>query len=295
MDSRGLAGAAAAFFIWGGMPLYVKFLQAVPELQITANRLVWGCVVALAWLAVRGELGQVKAAMSDPSTRWRLLASATLISVNWLAFVWGVANDRALEASLGYFINPLVNVALGVIVLSERLNRIQWASVATAGAAVAYLTWNGGGLPWIALTVALSFGLYGLVRKLVRVEALAGFAVETLWLLPLGAGFLIWCELAGTAAFMHRDVSVDVMLMLGGPFTAIPLVLFAFGARRVPYSTVGLLQYIAPTVQLALAVFVFDEPFTRERAIGFTLIWIALALYAADGIWRSRKVAILVR
>jgi chloramphenicol-sensitive protein RarD len=216
-----------------------------------------------------------------------------LISINWLTYVWGIANDRVVETSLGYFINPLVNVVLGVLVLSERLNRAQWTAVAIAAIGVSYLTWSAGHPPWIALTLAFSFGLYGLVRKVVQVDALAGFASETLVLMPIGIGYLLWCQLAGTGAFAHQSIGIDTLLILAGPLTAIPLVLFAVGARRIPYSTVGLLQYIGPTIQLILAVFVFHEPFTHERAIGFSLIWTAIAIYAIDGLWRSRKLAVL--
>lgn len=293
MDGRGLAAAAGAFFIWGLLPLYLKFLQAVPVLQITAHRLVWGCVFALVWLALRKELTHVWAALADPRTRWRLLLSALLISINWITYVWGITNERVVETSLGYFINPLVNVLLGVVVLSERLNRTQWTAVAIAAAGVSYLTWSAGQVPWIALTLAFSFGLYGLVRKLVQVDSLAGLASETLALLPVGIAFLLWCEAESTGSFGHISLRMDLLLMLGGPLTAIPLVLFAFGARRIPYSTVGLLQYIAPTMQLMLGVFVFHESFTQQRAIGFSLIWTALAVYAADGVWRARKTALL--
>ena len=293
MDGRGLAAAATAFFIWGLLPLYLKFLQAVPVLQVTAHRLVWGCLFALGWLAVRGELSHVRAALLDVRTGWRLCLSAALISINWVMYVYGIASNHVVETSLGYFINPLVNVLLGVLVLSERLNRAQWTAVAIAAAGVAYLTWSAGHLPWIALTLAFSFGLYGLVRKLVKVDSLAGFASETLVLLPLGIGYLIWCEFHGANWLGHTTLGMHTLLILGGPITAIPLVLFAFGARRIPYSTVGLLQYIGPTIQLMLAVLVFHEPFSQTRMVGFALIWTALAIYAIDGLWRSRKVTAL--
>jgi chloramphenicol-sensitive protein RarD len=289
MDGRGLAGASGAFLVWGLLPLYLKVLQSVPAMQITAHRLIWGCLVAIGWLALRNEFGQVKAALANPKVRWRLCLSAALISINWVVYVWGVANDRVVETSLGYFINPLVNVLLGVIVLSERLNRAQWTAVAFAAAGVSYLTWTAGHLPWISLALGISFGLYGLVRKVVHVESTAGLASETLLVLPLGIAYLIWCEMAGAGAFGHAGLGMDLLLILGGPITAIPLVLFAFGARRIPYSTIGLLQYIAPTIQLLLAVYVYREPFGGARAVGFALIWTALLIYAADGLWRARK------
>ncbi len=289
-DVRGLAAAATAFLIWGLLPLYLKALHAVPVLQITAHRLVWGCVFAFVCLRLRSEVGQVRDALRDPTTRWRLCASATLISVNWVTYVYGIASSRVVETSLGYFINPLVNVLLGVLILSERLNATQWTAVAIASAGVAWLTWTAGNPPWISLTLAFSFGLYGLVRKVIRVDALPGFAAETLLLAPIGVAYILWCEFAGSGVVATGGIGLYTLLIVGGPVTAIPLVLFAFGARRIPYSTVGLLQYIGPTIQLVLAVFVFGEPFQGPRVAGFVLIWTALAIYAVDGVWRNRKV-----
>ena len=288
-DGRGLAAASGAFLMWGLLPLYLKLLQSVPALQVTAHRLLWGCLFAFGWLALRHQLGEVKAALANPKVRWRLCLTAALISINWVVYVWGVANNHVVETSLGYFINPLVNVLLGVVVLSERLNRTQWTAVAFAAAGVSYLTWTAGHLPWISLALAISFGLYGLVRKVVHVDSLAGLATETLILLPFGIAYLIWCETAGTGVIGHAGLGMDALLLLGGPLTAIPLVLFAYGARRILYSTIGLLQYIAPTIQLLLAVYIYREPFGGARAAGFALIWTALAIYAADGMWRARK------
>ncbi|HEY7639399.1 MAG TPA: EamA family transporter RarD [Steroidobacteraceae bacterium] len=292
-DPRGLAAAASAFFIWGLLPLYLKLLHAVPVVQITAYRLVWGCLFAFLWLWTRGAVGQVRAALANPTTRWRLFASATLISVNWLTYVYGIAANRVVETSLGYFINPLVNVLLGVLLLSERLNAAQWTAVTIAAAGVAWLTWTAGHPPWISLTLAFSFGLYGLVRKVISVDALAGFASETLLLAPLGIAYIVWCEVTASGVVTTGGLGLNLLLMVGGPITAIPLVLFAFGARRIPYSTVGLLQYIGPTIQLILAVFAFGEPFSGPRVAGFVLIWTALALYAADGVWRARKMTVM--
>jgi chloramphenicol-sensitive protein RarD len=288
-DPPGLAAAATAFFIWGLLPLYLKALQDVPILQVTAQRIVWGCVFAFLWLRVRGETGQVWTALRDPTTRWRLCASATLISANWITYVYGIAAHRVVETSLGYFINPLFNVLLGVVILSERLNAAQWTAVAIATAGVGWLTWSAGHPPWISLMLAFSFGLYGFVRKVIRVDALAGFASEALLLTPVALSYLIWCELAGSGVMTNGSVGLYALLMVGGPLTAVPLVLFAFGARRIPYSTVGLLQYIGPTIQLMLAVFAFGEPFKGPRVAGFVLIWTALAIYATDGLWRARK------
>jgi chloramphenicol-sensitive protein RarD len=289
---QGLAAVTTAFALWGLFPLYFKELEVVPPFQIAAHRLVWGCVVAVLWLLARGELHKAWATLAQPRLRWMLLASAALISINWVVYVWGVANHRVIESSLGYFINPLVNVLLGVIVLSERLNNWQWSAVGLAAAGVAYLTWSAGQPPWISLVLACSFGAYGLVRKLANVDSLVGFTCEALLLLPLGLGYLIWVELNGSGSVGHAlsHTNIALLLVLGGPLTAIPLVLFGFGTLRIPYSTVGLIQYMSPTIQLLLGVFFFHEPFDGARALGFTLIWLALALYASDGLRRARKV-----
>jgi chloramphenicol-sensitive protein RarD len=285
---RGLSAALGAFVIWGLLPVYLRPLAQVDALQITANRLVWCCLFVLGWLALRGELGQVRAALALRATRFRLVASALLISINWIVYVWSVTHGHVVESSLGYFINPLVNVLLGVAVLSERLNRAQWSAVAIAALGVSYLTWLAGRPPWIALVLALSFGLYGLLRKTVAVEALAGLAAETALIAPIGVAFLLVCELDGSAALGHRGAAVSALLLGGGPVTAIPLALFAFGARRIRYATLGLLQYVGPSLQLVLGVVLYGESFTAARALGFGLIWLALVLYAADGVWRAR-------
>ena len=228
------------------------------------------------------RLARRAASAQGSSTRKRLAASALLISTNWLVYVWSVENGHVVESSLGYFINPLVNVLLGVVVLRERLNRVRWCSVALAAAGVAYLTWLAGRPPWIALTLATSFGSYGLLRKTVAVDALVGLGAETLLVAPFGAGYLLFLEVTGHGAFSGADPFVRGLLLVAGPLTAIPLALFAFGARRVSYSTVGIVQYIGPTMQLVLGIRLFHESFTRARAVGFACIWAALALYVAD-------------
>lgn len=286
---QGLIAVIAAFLIWGLLPLYLKPMHAVPALQIMAHRLLWCCLFVIAWMAARGGLSGIGAALAKPATRYRLMASAVLISVNWLVYVWGVNSGHVVETSLGYFINPLVNVLLGVAVLHERLNRAQWSAVALAGAAVVWLTWISGAPPFIALTLALSFSTYGLIRKTVAVDAITGLATETLLIAPIAALYLGWLALHGSGALGHAGTLIDVMLIAGGLVTAVPLALFAFGARLIPYSTVGLVQYIGPTMQLLLGVFLYHEPFSQQRAIGFGLIWLALAIYAGDGLIRAQR------
>jgi chloramphenicol-sensitive protein RarD len=289
LAAEGLLAAIGSFVIWGTFPLYLKPLHDVSSLQIIAHRIAWACVLVLVWLLVRGELGQLRKPLTNPAILVRLTASALLISVNWLAYVWGVGHGHVVETSLGYFINPLVNVLLGVVVLRERLNVAQWTAVTVAAAAVIYLAIATGSTPWIALTVAASFSTYGLLRKVIHVEALHGLAVETLVLMPLALGYLLWCEAMGTGAFGHSSSLVNALLVGCGPMTAVPLFLFAYGARLIPYSTVGLLLYIAPSLQLLCGIFLYHEPFAGARAHGFALIWLALLIYAGDGLWRARK------
>jgi chloramphenicol-sensitive protein RarD len=289
LSNRGLAAAAAAFVIWGLFPLYLVGLTSVSALEITAHRVAWSCLFVLGLLAARRELGTLSAAAARPGVLVRLAASSILVSINWIAFVWGVNHDHVVEVSLGYYINPLVNVLLGIFVLSERLNRVQWIAVALAAAGVAYLTLMTGRLPWIALTLAVSFGLYGLIRKTVRVDALPGLGIEMMMLAPIAVGYLIWREMNGIGTLGHTTSLVNALLIVSGVVTATPLALFSYGARKLPYSTVGVLQYMAPSLQLACAVFFLGEPFQHARIVGFSLIWVALAIYAIDGLWRARR------
>ena len=287
--AKGVAAAGGAFVIWGLFPIYLKALQTVPAMQIVAHRIVWCCVLVVAWLAVRGDITKLYRAVTERTTRWRLTATGLLISVNWLVYAWAVTKGYVVEASLGYFINPLVNVLLGVLVLSERLNRTQWTAVALAGIAVVYLTIDAGRPPWISLALALSFGCYGLLRKITSTDAISGLAAETLLVMPLAAAYLLWCESVGSGSLGHWGTLVDTLLICSGIATAVPLVLFTYGARRIPYSTVGVLQYIAPTLQLALGVLLYHEPFGPARATGFSFIWLALLIYAGEGLLRSRR------
>ena len=291
--ARGLLAGAAAFTIWGLFPLYLHPLREVPAMQVVAHRISWSCLFILAWMLARGELRVLGAIFTQPALLSRLLFTALLISTNWLVYVWGVSHGHIVDTSLGYYINPLINVVLGIFVLRERLNPVQWTAVALAGVAVAYVTYEAGRLPWIALTLAFSFSLYGLVRKLISVDALPGLATETLLLVPLASGYLWWCAHLGIGAFPHAGATVSALLIGMGLVSALPLFLFAFAARRLPYSTVGILQYIGPSLQLACGVLVFHERFDGARAVAFMLIWLALAIYAADGVWRSRAPAAL--
>jgi chloramphenicol-sensitive protein RarD len=286
---RGYAAALAAFGIWGLFPLYLIGLKHVSAMQITAHRIVWSLLFVLAWLAVSGELRKLGEAANRKGVLIRLVASSFFIAVNWIGFAWAVNHDQVLEVSLAYFIGPLINVMLGIFVLSERLNRAQWTAVAFAAAGVAYLTLVAGRPPWIALMVGSSFAFYGLIRKTVSIDALPGLAVECILLTPFAAGYLVWCEIHGIGALGHMSGLVDGLLLAGGVVTAVPLVFFAFGARQVPYSTIGVLQFIAPSMQLACGLLVFGEQLEGARATGFVLIWIGLLIYVANALWRARS------
>jgi len=287
--SKGFAATTGAFAMWGAFPLYFHALSQVSAFQVIAHRVLWSCLFVLTWMGIRGELPTLRAVMSNRAALGRLVITAILITINWTVYVWAVIAGHVVEASLGYFTGRLVNVLLGVVLLSEMLARVLWTAIVLAAAGVTYLAIMAGSPPWIALTLAFSFGTYGLLRKLVQVEALPGLAVETVVLLPFAIGFLLWCEYAGSGAFGHAGPAIDALLVGSGPLTAIGLFLFAYGTRRLPYSTVGILQYIAPTGQLLCGILAFHEPFEKVRATGFALIWLALLLYTTENFRLARK------
>jgi chloramphenicol-sensitive protein RarD len=295
-EHSGLWIAVASFVLWGLMPLYWHLLKAVPSLQIVAHRVVWSALLVTAWLLWKHGRGWLRAALARPRAAWMLAISGTLIGFNWSLYIWAVNAGHVVESSLGYFINPLLNVVLGVAFLHERLNRAQWISVALATVGVAWLTLRFGQPPWIALCLALSFALYGLIRKLLAIDAVSGLGVENLYLFAPALAFVLWSEMGGQGGFLPLGgagwgLGADALLVLGGALTALPLIGFAYAVRRVPLSAVGLLQYIAPTLQFLCGVFVFHEAFDRDRLVGFAFIWAALAIFALEGWWRMRRAA----
>jgi chloramphenicol-sensitive protein RarD len=291
VDERrtGVAAGLGAYTLWGVFPLYFPLLEPAGGVEIVAHRVAWSLVFVGLLLTVRRGWAQVRAIVSDRRKLLVLAAAAVLIAVNWLVYVLAVNSGHVVEASLGYFINPLVSVVLGVAVFRERLRRLQWVAVAIAVLAVVVLTVDSGRPPWIALTLAASFGLYGLMKKLVRVDAAPGLFVETTVVFLPALAVIAVLQGRGDAAFGHEGVGNALLLASTGLATAVPLLLFAAAASRVPLSTVGLLQYVTPLMQLTIGVFVYDEPMPPARLAGFAIVWLALAVFTADSLRQARS------
>ncbi len=285
----GILYATLAYVAWGVFPLYFRQVAAVPALEVVAHRTLWSMVFVAVVLAARGRWAWLAQLRRQPRVVAAFLLSALLLSANWLIYVWAVHNRHVVESSLGYFILPLVNVAMGYVFLRERPRRAQWLALAVAAAGVAWLTLQTGRLPWIALALALSFGFYGLLRKTAVLGALEGLALETALLAPLALAWLAWSAWSGQAAWVAADAATLGWLTLAGPITAVPLLLFAAGARRIPLATMGVLQYISPSLQFALGVWLFGETVQPARLAGFALIWLALVLYTAEGVLHRRR------
>lgn len=280
----GALAAFGAFLCWGLFGLYFKAIGDLPAAEVLAHRVLGGALFAVVLLTAFGGLKDLRPLLSHRSVLLRLGASAIAIAINWGVFVWAVVHGRALEASLGYYIYPLVSVLLGRILLGERLSRRQWGAIVLVAVGVGWQVSHGSGVPWVALVLALSFSVYGLLRKTIAVPALAGLVVETAWLTPLAAAYLL---LQGGGMAPQSGGATLALLALAGPVTAVPLALFAFGARRLRLSTIGLMMYMNPTVQMLVAVFALGETFTPAHAVTFVAIWAGVALYAWPGRVRS--------
>ena len=289
----GLYATALAFVMWGFFPLYWKLLVQVPAIQIMAHRLVWCAVFVCGYLFATRGLAWVRAFKGQHKLLRTLTLTGLMIALNWGLYIWAVNNGHVIESSLGYFITPLVNVLMGVIVLKERLSTGQKIAFSLAAAGVVWLTIGYGKLPWIALTLAFSFGGYGLLRKITAVDSISGLAVESLILFPVMAALLIYWQLSGHGHLGHDGALTTTLLMLGGLVTAVPLILFAIGAKRIPLATVGLLQYIGPTIQFLCGLLFFHEQFDGTRAAGFIIIWAGCAVYLAESLWRARMPSML--
>lgn len=284
----GLGYGILAYLVWGFFPVYFKFLVAVPALQIVAHRIAWSVLFLGLLIAVMGRWRDLLVALKDRRSLLILMTTAVLIATNWLVFILAVGHAQIIQSSLGYFITPFVSVLLGVMFLHERLRRLQLFSLFLAAGGVLLLTIQYGQLPWAALTLALTFGSYGLLRKIVAVDALTGLTVETLMLAPVAAGYLFFVATEGTGVFPAAGVQINSLLMFAGIITAIPLLLFASAARRLKLATIGFLQYLTPTLHFLLAVVVYGEPFTLHHLFSFVLIWSGLCCYSVDA-WLSMK------
>ncbi len=284
---KGILFALAGYAIWGFFPLYFKTLQAAPAFQIMAHRVVWSFLLMTAIIFFRKDM---KSLLSAVTPRIALLyaIAGTLLAINWVTYVWGVNSGFVVEASLGYFINPLVSVLLGVIFLQERLRPLQWAPVVMAAAGVTYLTVSMGKLPWIALVLAVSFGLYGLMKKITPLGSLQGLTLETAAVFLPALAYLIIEQVRGAGAFVNAGAGTTLLLAATGVVTAVPLIFFSAGTRLIPLTTIGLLQYITPTAQFLLGVFVFKESFSSNQVVGFVIIWIALILFTLENLMHNR-------
>ena len=289
--STGIASAAAAYVLWGLFPLYFRQLAMVPPAEVLVHRVLWSMLFVLGLLTLRRQWRWLGVTARQPRVLAAFAASALLLSGNWLTYIWAVNNGHVVDASLGYFITPLINVLLGYTVLHERPRRAQWLALGLASIGVGWLTWQLGSLPWIALVLATTFGVYGLLRKIAVLGPLEGLALETLWLTPPALLAALWWWGAGSASLPPPDPATALWLIGIGPVTAVPLLLFAAGARRISMTTLGLLQYLGPTIQFGLGVWYFREPFDPARGVGFGLIWTALALYSADAVARSASLS----
>ena len=288
---RGTLYGAGAYLLWGLFPLYWPLLAPSAPLEVLAHRILWSLVVVVVLLAVTRRVEQVRAAVRDRRRFAQIALAAVVVAINWGTYIYGVTNDRVVETSLGYFVNPIVTVLLGVVVLGERLRPAQWTALGAAFVAVVVLTVENGSPPWIALVLAFSFGTYGLLKKTAGVGAVEGLAIETGVLLPVAAVYVV---VIGGGTFATEGVGHAALLALSGVVTAIPLLLFGAAASRIPLSTLGVLQYLAPSMQFVLGITLFDEPLPAVKLLGFSLVWCAVALFTVDLLRHGRQLRLQV-
>jgi len=284
---NGVLAVLSAYTSWGLFPLYFKALRAHP-LEVLVHRIIWSALFLLAINAWQRRWDWLRGVLRSPRLILGSLLSATLLSINWYVYIWAVGANRVIDASLGYFITPLLQVVFGVVILREALRPVQWLALGTAALGVVWLTLEFGQLPWVGLALAASFGSYAALRKTARLGALEGLALETWLLLPLAAGYLFWLARHGESGFYEGGLGQRLALLAAGPLTSIPLLLFAAGARRIPLSLAGVLQYISPSLQLLLGILIWHEPFQLSKLLGYALIWVALLVYSAESlrVWR---------
>lgn len=285
----GLIVGLVCYLLWGFLPVLFHALQAVDSVTIVADRTICSLVIVGAILLLRNRMSEVSTALRDPKTLRSMIISAVLLATNWLIFVWAVAENQLLEASFGYFINPLVNVAIGMVLLGERQNRWQWTAIIVATIAILVQAIGLGRFPWIAISVALTFGFYGYFRKTAKVGSASGLFVETLILVPLAVGYLIYTFIRDGGVGLHADPYYLVLLILTGPATAAPLLMFTYAVQRLRLTTIGMLQYLSPSIAFLLAIWAFGEPINPVRLLSFGLIWLSLAIYSADSFARRGR------
>lgn len=281
--NKGVGYALSAYILWGLLPIYWKWLHTVPALQVISHRVVWSVLTLAVVITVTRQWPAFRAAARQPRVLGVYLAAAALIGANWLVYIWAVTAGYIVETSLGYFINPLLSVLLGVVFLRERLRVWQWVPIGLAAAGVLYLTFAYGSLPWIALTLAATFGVYGLVKKTAPLGSVFGLTLETALLAPLALVYLLVMEATPQGAFLHTDLPTALLLAGAGLVTTAPLLLFASAAQRIPLSLVGILQYLAPTLQFLIGVYLYHEPFTPHQFVGFALVWAGLLIFGVEG------------
>ncbi len=287
--NKGILAGIGTYILWGIFPVFWRLLEDQPAIEILAHRVVWSLAFVSILLVLQRDWGWLRPALRNRRTVVTYTIAAILLSANWFTYIWAVNAGYVVEASLGYFINPLVNFLLGVIFLGEKLRGGQVVAVIMAGAGVVYLTVTYGSLPWISLVLAVTFGLYGLIKKTAALESMHGFSLETLVLFLPALAYLFFREQTGIGGFGHAGVTTTLLFILTGPVTSIPLLMFGYAARRVPLSTLGFIQYISPTLQFLLGVFVYNEPFPASRLVGFCIIWLALLVYSLETVIYSRK------
>ncbi|MEV5963060.1 EamA family transporter RarD [Kribbella sp. NPDC051952] len=292
---RGFIYGFSAYLIWGLFPLYWRLLDHSGAIELLAHRVLWSLVTIVILVVVLRKFGQVKALLREPRRRWPLIAAAFLISANWGTYIWGVNNGRVVETSLGYFITPLFTVLLGVVVLKERLRSLQWVALGIAFVAVVGLTIENGRPPWVAIILTFSFGLYGLAKKQAGAGAIEGMAVESGTVVPLAVAAIVVLGLKGDATVTHQGTGYLVLVLLTGPITAVPLLLFGAAATRSSMTTLGLLNYIAPIMQFICGILVFHEEMSPMRWAGFSLVWLALVIFTYDSLTRRRRSLALER
>jgi len=285
---KGVLYGIGAYVLWGFFPIYWKVLHQVSAFQVIGHRIGWSFIVLIFFIVITRQWQEFRSVASNAKTIGIYAIAGVLLSINWLIYVWGVNADFIVETSLGYFINPLLSVLLGVLFLRERLRSAQWIPVVLAAIGVIYLTVVYGRLPWIALSLAFSFGFYGLVKKLAPLGSLYGLTLETAIVFPIALVYLIFVEINGAGAFLHNSMRIDLFLAGSGIVTTIPLLMFASAAKQIPLTMVGILQYIAPTLQFLIGVFIYKEPFDQAHLIGFGIVWIALIVFWVENFVSNR-------